>query len=82
MATLWFVRQVPQVEKASSRTTEIKGSAIALIGGMTAVLVGLAIALYAMNQPEPARLVIDLAIGFFAWSSGRTAGEKAGIEQS
>jgi len=79
---LLFAKRVPQVEKASGRKAESKGSAVALVGIVTCVLIGLAVALYAMKQTEPARLVIDVALAFFAWSTGRSTGEKAGLEHN
>lgn len=39
---------------------------------------GAAIFLYTKNQPDAGRLVIDLAIGFFGWATGRALGERAG----
>ncbi len=81
MPKLLFVREVPDFEKEGRRKTQVKLSAVAAVGLLTMGLIGASIALYAMHQPEPGRAVIDVAVAFFAWSTGRTAGEKAGIER-
>jgi len=81
METLWFVRVEAEIEKKAGKKARVKTSAAVGIGLITVALVGLAVTLYAMKQPEPGRLVIDLAIAFLSWTTGRTIGEKAGVEK-
>ena len=79
MRKLWFVQEVPSIELAARRKGKIKTSAVLVVGMITVLLVGAAIALFILKQPEAGRLVIDVALAFFSWSSGRTIGELAGV---
>jgi hypothetical protein len=80
MSKLLFVRKVPQIELEAPKA-EIKTKAIVVVGLITLGLIGMAIALYAMKQPEAGRVVIDVGVAFLAWSTGQTVGEKAGVEK-
>jgi uncharacterized membrane protein len=79
MPKLWFVEEEISIEKAARKRGKIKMMSILAVGTITVLLVAAAIALYAMNYPDSGRLVIDLAIVFLAWGTGRTTGELAGI---
>lgn len=76
MAKLMFVRQVASIEKTAK--LETNGKTVLLVGILLLALLGVAIFLYAKNQPDAGRLVIDLALGFFGWATGRVSGEHAG----
>ena len=79
MPTLWFVEEEPSIELAVRRKGRIKTSAVLVVGAITIILVGAAVVLYVLKQPDAGRLVIDVALAFFTWSSGRTIGELAGM---
>jgi hypothetical protein len=81
MSQLLFVRKAPQIELEAPKV-EYKKSAIIVVGVLTLAFVGMSIALYAMKQPEAGRLVLDLALTFLAWSTGKAVGEKAGVENA
>lgn len=76
MAKLMFIRQVASMEKTAK--LETNGKTVFLVGTLLLIFLGAAIFLYTKNQPDAGRLVIDLAIGFFGWATGRALGERAG----
>jgi hypothetical protein len=80
MPNLLFVRPAANIEKAEHKRAVPKVNSVVIVGVFIIALVAAAIVLYGMNQPDGARLVIDLAVAFFAWSTGRAMGEKAGVE--
>jgi hypothetical protein len=79
MARLLFTELVPEIEKEAGGRAKIKTGPIIIVGVFLLLLLGGAIALYAMKQPEAGRIVIDLTIAFFTWCTGRVVGEKAGL---
>lgn len=79
MSKLLFTREVANIHKQAKQKVEMPTSAIALIGGLTLAFVAAALILYVMKQPDVGRAVVDLAVAFLAWSSGRASGEKAGL---
>jgi hypothetical protein len=79
MGKLFFARAVADIHKQKNLKAEVRPPVIALVGGLTLAFVAAAVALFAMKQPEAGRLVVDLAVAFLAWSSGRASGEKAGL---
>jgi hypothetical protein len=81
MSKLLFVELVPEIAKAAGAAARFKLASIAVVGGLVVMLVGLAVILYINNQAEPGRLVIDVAIAFFSWATGRAVGEKAGVKK-
>jgi hypothetical protein len=81
MADLLFMELAPQIEKEAGGRAKLKVGPVATVGIFLLLLLGVVIALYAMKQAEAARLVLDLAIAFFTWCTGRAVGEKAGLER-
>jgi hypothetical protein len=79
MGKLLFAREVADIEKKISAKAEVSPKVIVLVGVLTLAFLAVAITLFAMKQPEAGRIVIDLAVAFLAWSSGRASGEKAGL---
>ena len=76
MAKLMFVRRVASMKKTAKLETNSK--TVFLVGLLLLALLGVAIFLYAKNEPDAGRLVIDLTFGFFGWATGRALGEHAG----
>ena len=81
MSKLMFVELAPAITKAAGADARYKLAAIGVVGGIVVLLIGLAVVLYINKQPEPGRLVIDVAIAFFSWATGRAVGEKAGVKK-
>ncbi len=79
MAGLIFVRRIASVEKAATDKTETNLRAVVIVGILIIAFLGVAVFLYVEHQPEAGRLIIDLALAFFGWATGRAVGEKVGV---
>ena len=51
------------------------------VGLVILCLVAFAVILYVTGNDEAGRVVIDLAVLFFGWATGRKTGETAGIKR-
>lgn len=51
------------------------------VGLVILLLVAFAVILYVTRNGEAGRVVIDLAVLFFGWATGRKIGETAGIKR-
>ena len=79
MSRLIFFRETAAIAKAAEPKIEANLSSIVVVGVIILALLSLAIILYAMGQSDGGRAIIDLALLFFGWATGRATGEKAGL---
>jgi hypothetical protein len=79
---LFITKPVAGVEKAAGVKVKVEKPKVVAIGVILCVLVGLAVLLYAINQADAGRLVIDLAVAFLGFVSGRGLGEAAGLKRA